>query len=126
MAGKNGNLQRWLTGLVLAVILLAIIFFGSVEILAAVIALAIVVAVWEYNSIVFGKGFLKEKIESMIFAALIPAVALAGSAEMMIAFLAFATMVVFMVFLWRVDESTFDLSSVLKVVFGMVYLPLLT
>lgn len=126
MAGKNGNLQRWLTGIVLAVILLAILFFGSVEILAAAIVIAIGVAVWEYNGIVFGKGFLREKTESMIFAVLIPAVALFGSAEMMIAVLAFATMVVFMVFLWRVDESHFDLSSVLKVVFGMIYLPLLT
>ena len=125
MAIKNSNLQRWLTGIVLAVAILLIIFLGSLELLAVVITLIIVVAIWEYNGIVFGPGFLKEKIESLIFAILIPGVVLVGNAQLLIALFAFAMITVFIVFLWKVNEANFDVSSVAKVIFGMVYIPLL-
>ena len=61
MTQKNSNLQRWITGLVLAAALLAIIIFGSLEVLTILIALIISGGLWEYNRIVFGTGFLKEK-----------------------------------------------------------------
>jgi len=126
MAIKNSNLQRWLTGIVLAVVLLLIIFLGPLELLAALITLCIAGGVWEYNRIVFGPGFLKEKIESLIFAILIPAVVFFGDAQLLIALLAFAIMIVFIVFLWRVNEASFDVSIVARVIFGMIYIPLLT
>ena len=126
MGIKNSNLQRWLTGVILAAALLLVIVFGSLELLAAVIALCIIGGVWEYNSIVFGHGFFKEKIESLIFAILIPGVALFGNAQLLVAILAFAMMVVFIVFLWKVNETNFDVSSVAKVILGMIYIPLLT
>lgn len=126
MAIKNSNLQRWMTGLVLAAVLLLIILLGPLEVLALVITLVIVVGIWEYNSIVFGHGFLKEKIESLTFAILIPVIILFGNAQLLIALFAFAVIVVFMVFLWNVNEANFDVSSVAKVIFGMVYIPLLT
>ena len=126
MAIKNSNLQRWLTGIVLAVVLLLVIFYGPQELLAVVITICIVGGVWEYNGIVFGHGFIKEKIESMIFAILIPGVVFFGDAQLLVALLAFAIMIVFIVFLWKVNESNFDVSTVAKVVFGMIYIPLLT
>ncbi|MEN6360720.1 MAG: phosphatidate cytidylyltransferase [Smithella sp.] len=126
MAIKNSNLQRWLTGLVLAAVLLLIIFWGSLELLTVVITLVIVVGMWEYNGIVFGQGFLKEKTESLIFAVLIPCVVFFGDTRWIAATLTFAMMIVFMVFLWRIKESTFDVSSVMKVMFGLIYIPLLT
>jgi phosphatidate cytidylyltransferase len=126
MAIKNSNFQRWLTGVVLAAAVLLIIAFGSAEVLAALITLFIVVGIWEYNGIVFGHGFLKEKIESLIFAILIPGVVFLGNNQLLIALLAFAIMVVFIVFLWRVNETNFDVSLVAKVIFGIVYIPLLT
>lgn len=126
MVIKNSNIQRWLTGIVLAAALLLFIVFGSVEVLAAVITLFIIGGVWEYNDIVFGHGFLKEKIESLIFAILIPGVVLLGNYQFLIALLAFAVMIVFIVFLWKVNETNFDVSSVAKVIFGMLYIPLLT
>ncbi len=85
MAIKNSNLQRWMTGIVLGVALLLIILWGSLELLTAVITLFIVVAMWEYNGIVFGRGFLKEKTESLIFAVLIPEVVLFGNGQLLIA-----------------------------------------
>ena len=125
MAIKNSNLQRWLTGIVLAAALLLIIILGSLEILAVVITLVIVVGIWEYNGIVFGQGFLKEKTEGILFAVLIPVAVLFGNAQLLVALLAFATMAVFIVFLWKVSETNFEFSSVAKVIFGMVYIPLL-
>ncbi len=126
MAIKNSNLQRWMTGIVLGVALLLLILWSSLELLTAVITLFIVVAIWEYNAIVFGRGFLKEKTESLILAVLIPGVVLFGNTQLLVALLACAMMMVFIVFLWNVNETTFDVSSVSKVVFGMVYIPLLT
>lgn len=126
MAIKNSNLQRWLTGIVLAAALLLVIVLGPLELLAAVITLCIFGGVWEYNGIVFGHGFLKEKIESLIFAILIPLVMFFGNAQLLVALLAFAIMVVFIVFLWKVNETNVDISSVAKVIFGMLYIPLLT
>jgi len=123
---KNSNLQRWLTGIVLAAAILLIILFGSLELVAVIITLAAGVGTWEYTSIVFGRGFLKEKIESLVFAVLIPCVALFGSAQELIALLSFAVIVIFIVFLWRVNEANFDISRVAKVIFGLVYIPLLT
>ena len=125
MAERSSNMQRWLTGIVLAVVLLLVIGWGSLEVLAAVITVVIVVGVWEYNSIVFGAGFLKEKIESLVFAILIPLAVFLGNDQLLIALLAFAMMIVFIVFLWRVNESNFDLSAVAKVIFGIIYIPLL-
>lgn len=126
MTKTNSNLQRWLTGLALGLTLLAIIILGPLELLAVVVTLAVLIGVWEYNNIVFGDGFHKEKTESMIFAVMIPLTVLLGDAGMLLALLTFAVMTVFIVFLWRVDEGGFDLSRVLKVVFGMMYIPVLT
>lgn len=125
MATKNSNLQRWMTGIVLAAALLLIIFLGSLELFTAAITLIIIVGIWEYNGIVFGPGFLKEKAESLILAVLIPGVVLLGNAQLLVALLAFAVMVVFIVFLWKVNETNFDMSAVAKVIFGMLYIPLL-
>jgi phosphatidate cytidylyltransferase len=126
MATKSSNLQRWLTGIVLGVVLLLIIFLGSLEWFAAAIMLIILVGMWEYNSIVFGQGHVKEKTEGLFLAVLIPLTVLFGNPQWLIALLAFAVMAVFIVFLWNVSENSFDMSLVTRVLFGMLYIPLLT
>ncbi|MFO7569647.1 MAG: phosphatidate cytidylyltransferase [Smithellaceae bacterium] len=125
MTAKNGYLQRWLTGVVLAAAILLIILFGSVEVLASVITIVSVVATWEYNNIVFGKGFFKEKFESLFFAFLIPPIVLLGNFQIINAALVFSFIIVFIVFLWRVTEDNFDVASVAKVIFGIIYIPFL-
>src|SRR4030043_746732 len=122
---ENVYAKRWITGIILAVVILGIIFFGSAEVLAAVITLFIIGGVWEYNNIVFGKGFFKEKIEGLIFAFIIPLTVLWGSSQIVIAVLAFCIMSVFILFLWSVKESTFDILTVAKVIFGIMYIPCL-
>lgn len=126
MATPNSNLQRWLTGLVLVAVLLLIIVWGSATVLTAVITLVIVIGLWEYNGIVFGPGHRAEKTESLIIAVLIPWVVLAGNTQWLAAVLTCATLMVFMVFLWQVKGPSLDLSSVMKVLFGILYIPLLT
>lgn len=126
MSGKSNSLfKRWLTGLILAPILVLIIVFGSKEIFAALVVLFIVGGVWEYNHMVFGKGFLREKIESLFFAIIIPLLVLTGDNQYMLATLAFSILGVFILFVLSVKESTFDFIAVAKVIFGIMYIPFL-
>ena len=59
--------KRWLTGVILAAVILVIILIGSTEALAAVITIFIFGGVWEYNNIVFGKGFYQGKNRRLDF-----------------------------------------------------------
>ncbi len=122
----NSLVKRWLTGILLVVVVLTAIIFASAEILGVIITVFIIGGVWEYNSMVFGKGYLKEKLEINIFAIVIPMVVLLGTSQHLIAVLTFCIISVFMLFLWSVKESTFDVLLVAKVIFGIMYLPLLT
>jgi phosphatidate cytidylyltransferase len=122
---ENILAKRWITGIILVAIVLVIIIFGSKEALAAVITVAIIGGVCEYNNIVFGRGFIKEKSEGLFFAIIIPLVALFADSQMITAVLAFSVIVVFILFLWSVKESTFDILSVAKVMLGIVYIPFL-
>ncbi len=117
--------KRWLTGVILAAVILVIILVGSTEALAAVITIFIFGGVWEYNNIVFGEGFFKEKIEGLIFAVLIPATVLYNNSRILIAVITFCVLSVFILFLWQVKESNIDISSVAKVIFGIMYIPFL-
>jgi len=126
MATKNSNLQRWITGIILAAVLLAVIILGPVWLLSAAIVLFIIGGVWEYNSIVFGEGFVKEKVESIIFAVLIPIAVYGGDYRLLAALITVMVMIVFIVFILGVREAAFDVNSVTKVIFGMLYIPLLT
>lgn len=122
----NSYVKRWLTGIILAAVLLAVIILTSAEIFTAIITIFIIGGVWEYNKIVFGKSFLKEKIEIYIFAIIIPAVALFGNSQQLVSVLTLSFLCVFILFLWSVKESTFDVMLVAKVIFGIMYIPLLT
>lgn len=121
----NSLLKRWVTGLILAPILVIIIVFGSKEIFAALVMFFILGGVWEYNHMVFGQGFAKEKIEGLILAVIIPLCALWGNSQHLLAVLAFSVGLVFILFVLSIKDSNFDFLSVAKVVFGMMYIPFL-
>jgi phosphatidate cytidylyltransferase len=122
---KSSYIKRWLTGIILAPILFIVILFGSEKIFSAVVIIVIFGGVWEYNNMVFGKKFLKEKIEGLIFAIIIPLFVLLGSVQYILAVLAFSVLFVFILFLWSVKESNQDVLSVAKVLFGIMYIPFL-
>jgi phosphatidate cytidylyltransferase len=121
----NSYVKRWLTGLILAAVIFALIVFGSPVVLTVVITLFAVGGIWEYNNIVLGKKFLKEKIEGTIFAAVVPFVILSGDTQLMIAVLACCILVTFILFLGSVKETSFDVMNVAKVIFGLMYIPFL-
>ncbi|OPY82459.1 MAG: Phosphatidate cytidylyltransferase [Smithella sp. PtaU1.Bin162] len=122
---ENSYAKRWLTGLILAAVIFGIIILGSPVALTIVVALFAAGGIWEYNCMVLGKGFLKEKIESMFFAAVIPFVMLFGGSQMMLAVLALCILIVFILFLGSVKEADFDVITVAKIIFGLMYIPFL-
>ncbi len=124
---KNGNalFKRWLTGIIIVPVLLLIIFFGPEKLFAAIVTLFVLGGVWEYNNMVFGKGFIREKTEGMIFALVIPLLALTGNHQVMLAALAFSVLVVFILFVLSINAAIFDVLSVAKVIFGILYIPFL-
>lgn len=121
----NAYVQRWLTGIILAAVIFGIIIYGSPLALTVIIALFSVGGMWEYNNMVLGKGFIKEKIEAAIFSVVIPFIMLWGGPQLLLAVLAFSMLIVFILFLGFVRESTFDIMSVVKIVFGIMYIPFL-
>jgi phosphatidate cytidylyltransferase len=124
-ATGNAFIKRWLTGLIIVPLLLLVIGYGPVALFAAVVILFTFGGVWEYNHMVFGEGHKMEKTEGLILSIVIPALALTGNSQYMIAALVFAVMIVFMLFILSIKEPKFDVSSVTKVVFGMMYIPFL-
>lgn len=121
----NTLVKRWVTGIVLLAAILAIIFLTSPEVLSVAIILVILGGVREFNNIVFGKGFLKEKIEIIIFALLIPLAFMFWDFQVLTALLALCMIIVFVLYLWDIKEETFDVISVAKVIFGIIYIPFL-
>ena len=124
---KNSSslFKRWLTGLIIVPVLLLVIFLGSPEIFAAVVILFILGGVWEYNHMVFGQGFIREKIEGLAFAVIIPLLALTGNHQYTLAALSLSVPLVFILFVLSIKEANYDVLSVAKVVFGIMYIPFL-
>ncbi len=121
----NTFLTRWLTGLIFAAVIFAIIVFAPPVALVSLIALIAAGGIWEYNNIVFGKGFLTEKIEGTVFALVVPFVVFFGDSQIVLACLAFCILTTFILFLGSVKEASFDVISVAKVIFGLMYIPFL-
>jgi phosphatidate cytidylyltransferase len=122
---NNSNIKRWLTGLILAPLLVVVILFGSEKLFAALVIVFILGGVWEYNHMVFGDGFIKEKIQGLIFAAVIPLFVISGNNQYLSAVLASSVLIVFIIFILSIKESNFDFLSVAKVIFGIMYIPFL-
>ncbi|MEN6373665.1 MAG: phosphatidate cytidylyltransferase [Smithella sp.] len=117
--------KRWITGFILTALILVVIVFASPFTLAALIVLVAVGGMWEYNNIVLGKGFLKEKVEGIFFAVIIPFVMFLGGSQFVVPVLAFCIILTFILFLASVKETLFDVMTVAKVVLGVMYIPFL-
>ena len=122
---NNSNIKRWLTGLLLAPILVIVIVYGSEAAFAALVIIFTLGGVWEYNKMTLGNGFRTEKIESLIFAIAIPLIVLSGKNQYLLAALALSILLVFIIFVLSIKESNFDFISVAKVIFGIMYIPFL-
>ncbi len=121
----NSHVKRWITGIIAAPLLIAIILYGSFLLFSMVIALLIAGGVFEYNSMVFKGKYWWEKTEGLVIAFLIPLSAYLGGLQLMFATVTFSFIVVFLLFLLRAKDGLAELASLTRVVFGFMYIPLL-
>ena len=121
----NPHMKRWATGVIAVPVLIGIIAFGSEGMFTLLITFATLVGMAEYNRMVFGTGFWREKVETLVVALLILIAAAAGDRVLLTAILSFAIMVILMLNLLRIDEEGLDMIRVGKVIMGIMYIPLL-
>jgi phosphatidate cytidylyltransferase len=117
------HVKRWITGIIAAPILFLIVWYGSEEVFAALIVLVILAAFYEYSNLVFGSGHSWEKWEGMIIAFLVPATAIAGNLQTLMAVVSFSILGVFILFLLRINQTSFNIGPLAKLVMGIMYIP---
>jgi phosphatidate cytidylyltransferase len=123
---QSHHLQRWITGIVSAPLLIIFIFYSSELVFSLLIFAVIEIAAWEYNCLAFGKeGFVWEKVEVFVFAGMIAISAYISDYIMITSVLTFCLLLSFFVFLFRITDQAIDMSKVGKVVLGFMYIPLL-
>lgn len=118
----GSHVKRWITGLV-AVPLIFVLVPGPPYGLALLITILILGAVYEYNSMVFRREQVIEKAEGVVIGVLVPVGALLGGTELMLAVATLSLIMVFLVFLYQVKGDGFDLTAPVKVIFGVMYIP---
>ncbi|MCL2669170.1 MAG: phosphatidate cytidylyltransferase [Syntrophaceae bacterium] len=121
----NSQLQRWITGIVTVPILFAVIAYGSEILFSGLIAVAALLGVGEFNRLAFGPAFLREKAETFGGALLILGCAAMGDVSLLAALLTFCTLAALMLNLWPGTDRAPENVSVAKVLFGILYIPLL-
>jgi phosphatidate cytidylyltransferase len=121
----SSHINRWLTALVAVPALFSLIYFGSKEIFDVLIVFVIMIGMHEYLTMTFGKGHSLEKAEGFVFAMLIAVSFYAGDAVSSMAIVSFAFLISFFVYTVRIKDQVFDIIPVMKLVFGILYIPLM-
>ncbi len=119
------HLKRWLTGIVAVPLLFAVIVYGSKEVFLALVVLLSIGGIAEYGQLSFGDGLCIEKIEGYVAALILPFAAYAGGLEMVASWTGALFMCAFLIFLGDLKGPAFDMDRLYKVVFGMLYVPLM-
>jgi phosphatidate cytidylyltransferase len=117
------HIKRWLSGVIAAPILFAVIVYGSEAVFTAFIIAIILGAVIEYNSMVFTSGFTWEKWQGLIAALLIPLTVFSEDYRLLLAVITFSVLIVFSLFILRLKSQLFDIIPVSKLVLGFMYIP---
>jgi len=118
----SSHLKRWITALVAVPVLFSLIYFGSLPVFSALIVAAILLGVHEYNGLVFGEGYRWEKAEGLIVSFLIALSFYIGNLQLVMAVIIFSVSAVFFVYTARINQPSFDVLPVFKVVFGFMYI----
>jgi len=122
----NHHLQRWITAIVSAPLLILLTWYSSEALFSLLIFAVIQIAAWEYNRLVFAeKGFAREKKEVMFFASIIVISAYLSGSVMLTHVLVFCLLLSFCSYLFKIQDQTIDTSKVGKVILGFMYIPLL-
>ena len=121
----KAHIQRWLTAVAVVPLLFAAVAWGGQTVFFTVIAAAVVLGVHEYISMVIPAATMSMKIQALVISFLIPVIFYWGSPELLTAFLAFSLMAVFILYLLNIREERFDILPVMKILFGVFYIPFL-
>ena len=121
----NPHGKRWLTGLVAVPILIAVIAYGSAAIFAALIALASLLGVREYQRLAFAAAARRGLNLMLVAAALILLAAAAGDRPLLVALISFSVMVLLIIQLPVMQRGAGDFDRVGRMLLGLLYIPLL-
>ena len=121
----SSHIKRWLTGVIAVPILFSIIYYGTEAIFAGFVLVVTLVAVLEYNRLVFGSQGDMEKRLLLLLGVLPPlAAALAGQGAILpVAVL--SSLAAFILYLISTREGALDLNPLGRYVLGYVYLPVM-
>ena len=117
--------KRWLTGVVGVPLIFSILFYGPEELFVLLIVILILVATAEYNRLVFGEGFTLEKVAVLAASLLIPAACATGDLRYALLVVTLSVVSAFFFFLLSIKGKSYDLVPLSKVIFGIVYIPLM-
>jgi phosphatidate cytidylyltransferase len=121
----SSHIKRWITGIIAVPILFSVIYFSSEAIFAGFVLVVTVVAVLEYNRLVFGSRAGLEKQALLLFGVLAPlAAALAGQGAIL-AVAVLSSLMVFILYLFSMKEGELDLNPLGRYILGYVYLPVM-
>lgn len=121
----NPHAKRWITGIVAAPIVFAVVFFGNLFLFTGLVMLLLFGGLVEYHRMVFGPGRPPEMAEGLAAALIMPLSAYLGGLTLLTASAVFLFMAVFLLYLFRAGEILPDMADLMKVTFGIVYLPFL-
>jgi phosphatidate cytidylyltransferase len=119
------HMKRWITAIIAIPILFGIIAYGGKEAFAILIIVASLAGMYEYNGMMFDKGFSLEKMETLIAALLILLTSFYTNMPLIVAVLTFSVMTVMMLDLLRIKKNGLDMSHAGRVILGILYIPLL-
>lgn len=119
----SSHIKRWISGVIAVPILFAIIYYGSEITFAAFITVIIIGAVIEYNAMVFTRGVTWEKCQGLAAALLIPVAVFSGDVRIILAVVTFSILGIFILFLLTINNHSFDIIAVSKIVLGIMYIP---
>lgn len=125
------HLKRWVTGLLAAPVLAAIVYFGNEAVFAVVVVIVAVMGCHEYNRTAFTDEFGFERAQCLGAALLINIAAFysdpaAGGPTPIAGAVTLSFLAVFPAFLYRCREGAIDLEPLRKTVLSIFYPSLLT
>jgi phosphatidate cytidylyltransferase len=121
----SSHIKRWITGIIAVPILFSIIYFSTEAIFAGFVLAVTIVAVLEYNRLVFGSQRGMEKQALLLFGALPPLAAVLAGQGAILAVAVLSSLVVFILYLIGTKEGALDLNPLGRYVLGYVYLPVM-
>jgi phosphatidate cytidylyltransferase len=105
--------------------LFAAIYFGSNLVFAIIVMVLIAGGIAEYNTMVLTRGDYLAKGIGLVVGLLVPAAAFFGNAQFMYATMTFGIIIIFLLYLFTMKDRSLDVAVLAKVVFGLVYIPVM-